>query len=166
MSAWLICRDVLQRRRSSTYCISLHLGRDKENKGEARAWSNKWCGTVQVSWVEMQVSRSGQEKARVFCDPRVVSWPPHMNLFLHPLQRHFVSSSAYNVLILFIFIHLEFAVFLPQPPEVGICAMRSGTNTKMLEKKQNFPSSRCEALTSSPAISTNTTIHSLAGRDG
>ena len=41
-----------------------------------------------------------QEKARVFCDPRVVSWPPHMNLFLHPLQSHFVSSSAYNVLIL------------------------------------------------------------------
>ena len=41
VSDWLICRDGLQRKRSSTYCTSLDLGRDKQNKSEAKAWLNR-----------------------------------------------------------------------------------------------------------------------------
>lgn len=41
MSVWLIFRVGLQNRRPSTYCIILYLGRDNENKVEARAKPNR-----------------------------------------------------------------------------------------------------------------------------
>jgi len=41
VSAWLICREDVQRRRLSIYSISLGLGRDKESSSKARGWPSK-----------------------------------------------------------------------------------------------------------------------------
>lgn len=80
MSAWVFCRDGLQRR-SSMYCISLDFRRDKEGESEAKSWPNRcglslnfWDRTVQVNWVERWVFGSAQVKAKIIYDWSADGW--------------------------------------------------------------------------------------------